>query len=238
MEEKYEGQFRNWTYPLTPDDFKGKKVLDAGCGMGRNSYFPLLFGAREAVAFDYDVRSVARAKQTLAAFPNARVEYRSVYETPWKNEFDIVLCIGVLHHLRNPKAALGNLVAALKQGGLLHVWVYSYEGNEWIVRFVDPIRKRVTSKLPLPFVHALSYSLSIPLWLFVKVMKGPSAYLQQLSTFKFRHVHSIVFDQLIPEVANYWTRMQVENLGSGIGLSQSRVYPPPNKLGWILSGKK
>lgn len=238
MDEKYEAQFRNWTHPLTPEDFKDKKILDAGCGMGRNSYWPLLWGAREAIAFDYDARSVAQAKKTLAAFANAYVEYRSIYETPWKNEFDIVFCIGVIHHLKDPEKALRNLVLALKPCGKLLIWVYSYEGNEWIARYVNPIRKQVTSKLPLPLVHFLSYFCSIPLWIFVKIRRGPSAYLKQLSTFRFWHVHSIVFDQLIPEVANYWSKTEVEALAGDIGLSEVKVYSPPNRLGWIMLGRK
>lgn len=238
MDERYEAQFRNWTYPLTADDFRGKKILDAGCGMGRNSYWPLVWGAREAVAFDYDVRSVERAKKTLAAFPAARVEYRSIYEIPWQNEFDVVFSIGVIHHLTDPKKALRNLVAALTPGGRLLIWVYSFEGNEWIVRYVDPVRKYLTSKLPLPLVHFLSYGCSVPLFIFVKLLRGPSAYLRQLSTFKFWHVHSIVFDQLIPEVTNYWSKGEVTNLAKHIGLSEVEVHAPPNKLGWILLGRK
>ncbi|KKW12489.1 MAG: Methylase involved in ubiquinone/menaquinone biosynthesis [Parcubacteria group bacterium GW2011_GWA2_49_9] len=238
MDERYEAQFRNWTYPLAEDDFKGKKILDAGCGMGRNSFWPLSWGARVAVAFDFDRRSVARAKETLATFPNARVEYKSIYELSWKDEFDIAFSIGVIHHLKEPELALRNLVTALRSGGTLLVWVYSYEGNEWIVSYVNPIRKHITSKLPLPLVHFLSYFCSVPLFILVKLMRGPSKYLKQLSTFRFRHIHSIVFDQLIPEIANYWSKTEVEALGKGIGLSGFDVYAPPNKLGWILCGKK
>ena len=51
---EYEMQFLRWVYPLKPEDFMGKKVLDAGCGTGRNSFWPLIYGAKEVVAFDYD----------------------------------------------------------------------------------------------------------------------------------------------------------------------------------------
>src|SRR3989344_29512 len=171
MTPEYEGQFRNWTHPLTPLDWKGRRVLDAGCGMGRNSYWPLKWGASSAVAFDYDERSVERARQTLKDFPNAEVMYKSIYEIDWQGEFDIAFSIGVIHHLAEPGKALANLVAALKPGGSLLVWVYSYEGNEWIVRYVNPVRKNVTSKLPLWLVHILSYFCSVPLFILVKILR-------------------------------------------------------------------
>lgn len=234
----YESQLKNWVHPLSTDFFYGKSILDAGCGMGRNSYWMLQWGAQEVVAFDFDQRSVHAARKTLKEFSNATVEYNSIYDIDWSNKFDISFSIGVIHHLKDPKKALNNLVQSLKPGGTLLVWVYSYEGNEWIVRFVDPIRKSITSKLPLRVVHFLSYFCSIPLWLFVKIFKGPTGYLRQLSTFKFWHIHSIVFDQLIPEVANYWKKEEVENLFSNLNLSNYKVQSPPNGSGWVVVGIK
>ena len=174
MTEDYERQFRNWTNPLTPADWKGKHVLDAGCGMGRNSYWAMHYGASAVTAFDYDERSVARAKETLKGFPTAEVEFKSIDDIDWKNKFDIAFSIGVIHHLKDPKRALANMVSALKPGGTLLIWVYGYEGNEWIVRYVDPVRIHLTSKLPVAVVHMLAYCCSIPLYLFVKIVRGPS----------------------------------------------------------------
>lgn len=238
ISEHYEGQFRNWTTPLTPSDWEGKKVLDVGCGMGRNSFWPMKWGAKSVTAFDYDERSVSRAKETLKEFPNASVLFKSVYDIDWKNEFDIAFSIGVIHHLKDPKLALKNMVSALRPGGMLLVWVYSYEGNEWIVKYVDPVRIHITSKLPPSIVHILSYCCSIPLYFFVKFFHGSNGYLTQLSTFDFWHVHSIVFDQLIPDVANYWKKEEVEGLIEGLNLAGSSVVAPPNKSGWILTGTK
>lgn len=234
----YEGQFLNWTYPMQAEDWNGKNVLDAGCGMGRNSYWPMKWGAGSITPFDYDERSVDRAKETLKEFSTATVLYKSIYDIDWKDNFDIAFSIGVIHHLAEPKRAVANMVTALKSGGKLLVWVYGYEGNEWIVRFVDPVRIHLTSKLPLPLVHFLSYFCSIPLYIFVKIRKGPSAYLKQLSTFDFWHIHSIVFDQLIPDVANYWKKEEVLELVEGLSLENISVIPPPNNSGWILTAIK
>ena len=236
--ENYEKQFLNWTAPLQSSDWSGKKVLDVGCGMGRNSYWPMKWGAASITAFDYDARSVERARDTLKEYQHAEVHFKSVYDISWKDTFDIAFSIGVIHHLKEPRQALTNMVTALKPGGLLLVWVYSYEGNEWIVRYINPIRIHLTSRLPVGLVHFLSYFCSVPLYAFVKLFKGPSKYLKQLSTFDFWHVHSIVFDQLIPDVANYWKKEEVHDLALGMSLDAVSVEAPSNGSGWILRGIK
>jgi SAM-dependent methyltransferase len=234
----YEKQFLNWTHPFDKEFWQGKRILDAGCGMGRNSLWPMQWGAASAVAFDFDERSVSRAKETLKAYENAEVLYRSIYDIGWEKEFDVVFSIGVIHHLEEPQRALANLVRALRPGGTLLAWVYSYEGNEWITKMVDPVRINVTSRLPVRLVHFLAYFCSIPLYLYLKFRKSQSGYLKQLATFDFWHVHSIVFDQLIPEVANYWKKEEVTELVEGLPLVEVSVKAPPNKSGWILAAKK
>ena len=48
--------------------------LDVGCGMGRNSYWPMAYGAASGLAIDIDDRSLAAARQTLASFAGMRIE--------------------------------------------------------------------------------------------------------------------------------------------------------------------
>src|SRR3989338_4637337 len=91
----YEEQFRAWISPLGQEDFVGKSFLDAGCGMGRNSYWPLEWGAAKAVAFDFDRRSVDAASRNLSAFPQAQVMFKSIYDISWSSEFDVAFSIGV-----------------------------------------------------------------------------------------------------------------------------------------------
>jgi SAM-dependent methyltransferase len=235
----YQKQFLNWTHPVTMNDWKDKRFLDVGCGMGRNSFWPLSWGAHSVVAFDYDERTVERARETLSPYEaRAEVLFKSAYDMEWKDEFDVAFSIGVIHHLARPKEVVGNMVKALKPGGRLIIWVYSYEGNEWIVRFVDPIRIHVTSKLPLPLVHALSYFCSVPLFLLVKLFKHSNKYLNQIKEFDFWHIHSIVFDQLIPDIAHYWKKEEVADLVEGLTMKEVSVHRPPNESGWIITGIK
>lgn len=235
---QYEEQFLKWVYPLTKDSFKDKILLDAGCGMGRNSYWPLKYGAKFVYAFDLDERSISAAKENLKDFNNVEIGYDDIntYNSP--NEVDIAFSIGVIHHLHRPGRALANMVKSIKPGGKLLIWVYGREGNEWIVKYVDPIRKNITSRLPVGLVHFLTYIVSIPLYLFIKLLPQHRPYLKQLKSFEFRHVHSIVFDQLIPEVANYWTRQQAEDLLSAIpDLKKIKSYSV-NGRSWTVIAEK
>jgi len=237
IDPNYEIQFKKWIEPFGLEIFKNKKVLDAGCGMGRNSFWPLKYGAKELIAFDYDKRSVEAAKKNLARFKNADVEFKSIYDINYKNKFDIAFCIGVIHHLENPKKAIKNLVQAIKPGGLILIWVYGYEGNEWIVKFINPLRIHLTSKLPLTILHLLSYCFSLLLYSFVKIFPQKSLYLKQISQFKFSSINCIVFDQLLPEIANYYKKEEAKHLLAEHKLKNININHT-NQNSWTVYGYK
>ncbi|RJQ36794.1 class I SAM-dependent methyltransferase [Candidatus Parcubacteria bacterium] len=234
---EYEEQFRRWMAPLGPADIAGKRVLDAGCGMGRNSVWALRWGAAEVVAFDADGRSVAAAQANLASYPNVRVQTLSVYDAPWTNEFDLAFSIGVIHHLADPAAAVRKLADAVRPGGRVHIWVYGYEGNEWIERFVSPVRRAITSHLPPPLLHVLTYGCSAPLYVFLRVWPVKHPYLRQIRNFRFSHLHSIAFDQLLPAIARYYRRSEAEELLRQAGLEHVSVVHV-NGNSWAVDGRK
>ena len=102
------------------------------------------------MAIDFDERTVAIAADNLKAFSNCEVRYQSIYDLKEIDQFDVVFSIGVIHHLADPKAAVEQSVRAVKPGGILILWVYAREGNERLLRVLNPIRKGITSRLPLP----------------------------------------------------------------------------------------
>lgn len=235
----YEIQFLKWVFPLKKQDFRGKKILDAGCGTGRNSFWPLTYGAKKVVAFDYDKRIVEVARKNLSRFKNCQIFYDSIYNIKYEDEFDISFSIGVIHHLEYPKKAIRSLVKATKPEGIVLIWVYGYEGNEYIVKFINPIRK-ITSRLPAKLVHLLAHFFSVPLYFYLKIFPpkhNKHKYLKQISKFKFWHIHSIVFDQLIPKIANYWKKQQVLDLFKKQGLKNIEIFRV-NDNSWTILGKK
>jgi SAM-dependent methyltransferase len=237
LRPEYEEQFRRWTPHLDRDDWRGKVILDVGCGMGRNTYWPLTYGAKESVSIDVDENSLASARRTLAQFPNAVVHHMSAYEIGYADHFDIAYSIGVIHHLERPQLALRQMAKAVKPGGRVLVWVYGLENNRWLVSVLDPLRKALFSRLPISVVHHLSLYPSLLLWLMLRAGIGRIEYFNLIRSLPFRHLRSIVFDQMLPKIANYWPRQTVEQLMMDAGLEQVRL-AWVNEMSWSAIGEK
>lgn len=88
--------------PLGP-----KSVLDAGCGEGETlERLAALLPSRVA-GVDLSPEAVEFASRRL---PQAEIGRESVYELPFADEsFDLVLCLEVLEHLKEPAEALAEL---------------------------------------------------------------------------------------------------------------------------------
>ena len=234
---EYEEQFRRWTAPLGAEDWQGVSFLDVGCGMGRNSLWPMTYGAREGVAVDLDERSLAAARRNLARFPTVEVRRLSAYELPFAGRFDIVFSIGVVHHLAQPAAALRRMARAAKPGGRVLIWVYAREGNGWLVPLLDPLRRGVFSRMPVALVHHLSLYPAALLWLVLRLGLRRGPYLRLLAGFGLPHLRSIVFDQMLPRIAHYWPRETVVALMKGADLENIRVVQV-NEMSWSAIGTR
>lgn len=91
-----------------PQDLRGKTVLDIGCNAGFYSIEMKRRGASRVVGIDSDERYLAQARFASSVL-QTDIELRkmNVYEVEKLGEqFDIVLFMGVLYHLRHPLLAL------------------------------------------------------------------------------------------------------------------------------------
>ena len=226
MHPEYEQQFLDWIYPLQPQFFEGKLVLDAGCGIGRHAYFAAQYGAREVIGIDLST-AVETSFRNFGRLPNAHVVQADIYNPPFKRPpdggpFDFAYSIGVLHHLPDPRAGFESVLRLVRPGGSLFGWVYGYENNGVVHLFINPLRKWITTRLPHGAVNAMSLPLALMLQGLVKGIYRPlhgtrlferlpsHDYLYSLSGFSFRQNHSIVFDHLVAPTAFYLKRDEFE----------------------------
>ena len=104
----------------------GMRVLDAGCGYGRNLVYLLRAGA-EVFALDADPDGVAHVKalagELAPHLPPENFQVGAIEKMPFPDGFaDVVLCNSVLHFARDEDhflAMLTDLWRVLRRGGLL-----------------------------------------------------------------------------------------------------------------------
>lgn len=251
IEDFYERQFLDWIEPLKPNDFNGKMVLEAGCGKGRHSR--LVASWQPAALYSVDLsEAVFLAETNTREFANVTCVKANLLELPFpENSFDVVFCVGVLHHLSDPLAGLKELWRVLKPGGTLCLWVYAREGNGWVVWLVDPLRKGITSRIPTKILRPLIRPISAFLYCILKVLYNPitnagkrsarflpySNYLGYISKFPFREIDSIVLDHLCPPIAYYLSRGTLEEWLGKLGVTDAS-FRWHNRNSWNIVAKK
>lgn len=152
------------TFMIPDDFFAGKKVLDAGCGMGRWSWCALQKGAAEVHGFDLHA-GVNMARELCKADPRATFQNGDIFAPPFPPQsFDSVMSIGVIHHTGDTRRAFASLAKLVRPGGRLFIQVYRTRGAAMDRRM--NILLQLTSKLP----HKLLYSLC---WTGVLIRRTP-----------------------------------------------------------------
>jgi SAM-dependent methyltransferase len=216
----YERQFLDWIAPVQREDFVGRAVLEGGCGKGRHSVVVSGFAPRALVALDLG-ESAYVAFSNTRELPNVHVVIGDLTQPPVAPVFDLAFSVGVLHHLPDPAAGFRSLSSRVREGGTVVAWVYGQENNEWIVRYVDPVRNRMTSRMPPALLRAVSALPATALWAVINGVYArangfagrlPYAeYFASLRGFPLREIHNIVFDQLVTPVAFYLPEQEVRS---------------------------
>lgn len=212
---EYRQQLLDWLAPVGPEFFADKVVLDGGCGKGRHLQVTSEFGPKMVIGVDLGEAAYV-ARQATRHLPNVQIVRGDMLRLPFKDRvFHYAYSVGVLHHLPDPRAGFESMLSKVAPGGHLSAWVYGYENNEWIVRWVNPFREKVTNRLPRSLLKGLSWLLA---GVVVGVARGLyrpwhrrfpdrplfySDYLLYIAGFPHREIETIVYDQLNPAAAFY-----------------------------------
>jgi SAM-dependent methyltransferase len=222
---RYAEQFLGWIGPVTPAFFRDRVVLEGGCGKGRHTQLAARWGAMDVIGIDLSA-AVETAFAATRDLPNAHIIQADIYQLPVGRCFDYAFSVGVLHHLPDPQGGFESLATRVKPGGHLTAWVYGAENNEWITRWVNPVREKLTSRIDQRLLLQLSKIPAAFLYLATKMVYGPlnrsnlgsvvarrlfyNDYLKAIAPFGWREQHTIVFDHLVAPTAFYLRREEFE----------------------------
>jgi SAM-dependent methyltransferase len=250
--EKYEEEFLSYLDPLGKNFFSDKVVLDAGCGSGKFSYWAAQYGARIVIGVDFS-DSVKIARKLTRGLSNVQIINANLYNLPFKNEFDLIYSIGVLHHLPDPQEGFKQLVTNLKNGGGIFAWVYAKEGNILYITFAEPIRKLVTARLPLLMNEFIARVIASILWTLIIFIYLPvnrfnwtkkvtqylpwNDYFLYFYKLGYNFFVVTIFDKLIPPIAHYYTKEEFTGWFRENDLQEIKVWQR-NGNSWCGYGRK
>ncbi|MBK9758460.1 MAG: class I SAM-dependent methyltransferase [Flavobacteriales bacterium] len=213
-------QFEEWFAPLTRADVEGRRVVELGCGGGSLLTHISSWAPSELIGVDLGSSvEMAERNMTRAGARNFRIVKHDL-TTYAEEPCDLAYCIGVLHHLKDPRAGFDAVLRNTLPGGRFHCWVYAHEGNAVIRWIVDPVRK-IASLFPWWFTkYAIATPMVVPYFLYAKTLNALrwpmmrnwplydySLWISQRGFAFFRHV---AFDQLVTPSTVYIHKRTVE----------------------------
>jgi SAM-dependent methyltransferase len=241
-EEFAEVYFRD----LDLGSLEGKLALDAGCGKGRYTRF-LAPHAAALVALDGSL-AVEAAVRNLGTFPNVAVVRSDLRRTPIRaGSMDFVSCLGVLHHLDDPRQGFRDLRRLLAPGGTMLVYLYSRPSSRdlrHLALSASALLRRATVRMPHRLLRAVS--VVVAAGLFVGVVGagrlGERLGWRRLADLPmagyrgkpFRSLELDTFDRLSAPVEHRYTWEELEPWFDEAGLE---VLSAREQAGWFVVAK-
>lgn len=121
------------------------RILDAGCGTGSSTEYLIHLNPEASVlGIDLSEGAIKTAQErcrrsgiSTPGTPTAQFRQLSLYDVDQlEGQFDLINCVGVLHHLPDPIRGIKTLASKLAPGGLMHIFVYAELGR-WEIQLMQ-----------------------------------------------------------------------------------------------------
>jgi len=234
---------RDWLEPLVPiAELQGKRIVDVGSGSGRIVMNLLRAGASHVTAVEPAPGAFAVLRENTVADAH-RVAYLNeggeTFTPP--GPVDLAVSYGVLHHIPDPLPVVRRVHQILSPGARFAAWLYGREGNGLYLALTEPMRV-VTTRLPHLALAGLSRVLDVPLAAYAFACEHLPLPLAGYMRNTIRKVSPearrlIIYDQLNPAYAKYYTRAEAERLFLDGGFADVELHHR-HGYSWTVVGTK
>ena len=186
------------------------QVLEAGCGAGR--FTEILLQLPAAVVTSTDLSSAVEPNQlNCPQSAHHRVVQCDINNLPFlPGQYDVVICLGVIQHTRDPEESIEDLYRQLKPGGWLVIDHYRPSLSLY-TRFGEMLLRPVLKRLPpqqgLAVTKALTRAL-FPLHRATRRLRPLQMILSRLSPL-LTYYHS--FPQLSDQLQYEWAELDTHD---------------------------
>lgn len=213
---------------LDPTKLRDARVAEIGAGPGRVVNILLDLGVAHVTAVEPSAAFDVPRRNTAQRAPQIAYVHARGDELPLSN-YDAILSIGVLHHIEDVDPVIRRAYAALRPGGQFLAWLYGREGNELYLASVAPLR-RLTTRLPDAGLAALTHAINSALTFYIKLcaLGLPLPMARHMTGAMARYSSAqrflVVFDQLNPAYAKYYTQAEAIDLFGRNGFPQVETW--------------
>jgi SAM-dependent methyltransferase len=209
----------DWTHQTVPPD---PHIWVAGCGTNQAAITALHFPNAVVRGSDISTSSLELCASTARDLGCTNLELRkeSINQTDYDQQFDYIICTGVIHHNADPEATLKKLAGALKPTGVLELMVYNRYHRILTSAFQKGVRLLTGTESTPDFQKELALTRSL-------IDKFPGVGLMQQFVGALKHApESQIADALMQPVENSYTVDVLEEMASRCGLEF--LTPSPN----------
>ena len=124
--------------------FNNPNVLIAGCGTGNHICQAANYLNANILGVDLSLSSLAYAKRKVEELGLKNIDFLHadiLQLKDLKKKFDVIECVGVLHHMHDPPQGLKILVDLLEPNGLLLIGLYSEKARQDVIKAKDFAKK-------------------------------------------------------------------------------------------------
>ncbi len=212
----------DWTHQVIPAN---PHIWIAGCGTNQAVIAALNFPDAVVRGSDVSTSSLEMCASTGRELGCTNLELRSesINQADYTEQFDYIICTGVIHHNANPEATLKKLTKALKPAGVLELMVYNRYHRILTSAFQKGVRLLAGTESVFDYQKELTLTRSL-----IDDFPGGEGLMRRFAGSFKQSPDMVVADSLMQPVEYSYTVEVLEEMAVRCGLEF--ILPAPNSL--------